>query len=70
MKNIGEELFTYDTFQQAYDSDPKIQNIVADFNKNSVKIKSGDENKLTTKPTSGKNTIAAMAKRATDLGNT
>jgi hypothetical protein len=42
---------------------------VADFNKNSVKIKSGDENKLTRKPTSGKNTLAAMAKRATDLGN-
>lgn len=70
MKNIGEELFTYDTFQQAYDSDPKIQNIVADFNTNSVKIKSGDENKLTPTPTSGKNTISAMAKRATDLGDT
>jgi hypothetical protein len=69
MSNIGDELFTYDTFQQAYDSDPKIQNIVADFNKNSVKIKSGDENKLTRKPTSGKNTLAAMAKRATDLGD-
>ena len=39
MSNLGDELFTYDTFQQAYDSDPKIQNIVADFNKNSVKIK-------------------------------
>jgi hypothetical protein len=66
---MGDEGFTYDIFQQAYNSDPKIQNIVADFNKNSVKIKTGDENNLSRKPTSGKNTVSAMAKRATDLGD-
>lgn len=69
MHNVGDEPFTHDMFKQAYDSDPKIQNIVADFDQRKISIKSGDETGLNTKPAADKNTVSTMAKRATKLGN-
>lgn len=70
MSNIGDELFTYDTLKQAFDSDPKIQNIIADFDHNSIKIKTGEIDDVDpVKSGSGGTNVSAMAKRATDLGS-
>jgi hypothetical protein len=67
MSNMGDEPFTYDMLQQAYNSDPKIQNIISDFDQKTIKIKSGIETDLDTNPAQGGTSVSTMAKRATNL---
>jgi hypothetical protein len=43
MSNIGEEQFTYDSFKQAYDADPALQELVKQFNQNGVSLKTRKE---------------------------
>lgn len=38
MKNIGVEEFNYDTFQTVYDNDPAIQELVSDFDQNTITL--------------------------------
>lgn len=40
MANIGQAEFDYDTFKQAYDTDPALQSIVHRFDGNGVELKS------------------------------
>jgi hypothetical protein len=39
MQNVGDEEFTYDSFKQAYDSDPLTQGLVQRFDQNGVELK-------------------------------
>lgn len=70
MQNIGGEAFVYGTFSSAFESDPRIKNMVKNFNQDGAELKSqsdvedpgsgGDE---------GSDTVSKMAKNATDLSD-
>lgn len=68
MANIGQVEFDYDSFKQAYDTDPALQSIVHRFDDNGVELKSknsgSDELPSDADPSS--KTVAQMAKRSTN----
>lgn len=71
MQNMGRGMFNYEVFKAAYDSDPRIQAIVTNFDKNQIDLKQDETDDI---PDSAKtpnvdNTVSNMAKRATDLGD-
>jgi len=67
MQNSGNQQFSYDIFKAAYDADNKIQNIVKDFDQNSITLKTSDDNNIQPSRPQSKNKISQMAKRAVDL---
>jgi hypothetical protein len=67
MKNIGDQHFTYDTFKSIFDADPSIQELVKDFDQNSLTLKTDNNNAVKTDQPRDKNKINQMAKRAVDL---
>lgn len=69
MQNIGSEQFTYDVLKTAYDTDPKIKNLVKNFDQSTITLKQSETDDLPTTEPEADNTVAAMAQRATDLGD-
>ena len=69
MQNMGSQQFTYDVFKSAYDSDPRIQEIVTDFNKEMISLKDSEMDDIKRKRTKSKDNVSKMAKRATKLGD-
>lgn len=70
MKNQGIQQFNYETFKSAYDSDPRLQKIVKNFDQNKIELSSGDAvDELPASSTSNSDSVGKMAKRATDLGD-
>lgn len=69
MQNMGSQQFTYDVFKAAYDSDPRIQEIVTDFNKEMISLKDSEMDDIKRKRTKSKDDVSKMAKRATKLGD-
>ena len=68
MANVGSVQFSYDTLKAAYDSDPKVAEIIADFTQDTVTLKTSELDDLKTKKrTKGKNKVKQMAKKAVDL---
>jgi hypothetical protein len=67
MQNTGNQQFTYDSFKAAYDSDPKIKDIVKDFDQNTVTLKTSELDDINPSKGQSKNKISQMAKRAVDL---
>lgn len=67
MKNMGNQQFSYDVFKSVYDSEPKIKNVVTDFDKNSISFKTSELDDLKTGSSKNKNTVKQMAKRAVDI---
>lgn len=72
MQNVGSEQFDYDTFKNAYDTDPRIKAMVKNFDK--VGIEPKTQNELSPEPSTNNNApggdaVGQMAKRATDLGD-
>lgn len=67
MQNRGRGQFTYDVFKAAYDSDPKLQNLVANFDKNTIELKSDEMDDLPVDQQQGGDSVGSMAKRAVDL---
>ena len=68
MANVGAVQFSYDTLKAAYDSDPKISEIIADFTQETVTLKTSEVDDLKTKKKSrNKNKVSQMAKKAVDL---
>jgi hypothetical protein len=69
MQNIGGEQFDYGTFKAAYDTDPRVKTMVANFSEKGIEPK-------TKKPSSdipqadaaGPDKVGQMAKSATDVG--
>jgi hypothetical protein len=66
MQNIGRSQFTFDVFKVAYDSDPRLQELVADFDQDQITLKNSETDDL---PQGRDNTdsVEKMAKRAVDL---
>jgi hypothetical protein len=67
MKNIGASQFTYDTFKAAYDSDSSIEEYVDNFNSPGIEINTGDSDLDDVPNRDADNSVASMAKAATDL---
>jgi|TARA_B100000424_G_C22941704_1_gene501159 hypothetical protein len=69
MQNTGRNQFSYEVFKQAYDENPRIQNLVKNFDKDKIELKSSETDDIPTdsKKPSSDNTVSSMAKRATDL---
>lgn len=67
MQNIGNQQFTYDSFKAAYDSDPKIKEIVKDFDQQRVTLKTSEIDDVNPSRTKSKNKVSQMAKRAVDI---
>lgn len=69
MQNIGEKSFTYETFKAAYDTDPRIQELVTDFNKEMISLKDSEMDDLKRRRKKSKDDVSKMAKRATKVGD-
>ena len=69
MQNTGRNQFSYEVFKQAYDENPRIQNLVKNFDKDKIELKSSETDDIPTdsKKPSSDNIVSSMAKRATDL---
>ena len=71
MQNQGQGQFDFEVFKAAYDSDPRMQELVTNFDDNKIELGQHDADSL---PTGGDDTgdskVAAMADRATDLDDT
>jgi hypothetical protein len=68
MKNVGNPQFSYDVFKAAYDQDTRIQNLVKDFDRETIELKTSelDDVKISSKE-KNRDTVSKMAKRAVDL---
>ena len=69
MQNIGEKSFTYETFKAAYDTDPRIQEIVTDFNEETISLKDSEMDDIKRKRKKSQDDVSKMAKRATKVGD-
>lgn len=71
MQNVGGEQFDYGTFKAAYDTDPRVKTMVADFNEKGVTPKTAKDADTTSQADSpeGPDKVSQMAKRATDVGD-
>ena len=70
MQNVGAaESFDYGTFKAAYDTDPRVKAMVQNFNEKGIEPKTKQQATDTPQgDTTGNNTVANMAKSATDVG--
>lgn len=71
MQNQGHGQFSYETFKAAYDADPRLQELVSNFDKNQIEIKqdeTDDVDNLPGNPGRPSDEVGKMAKNATDLG--
>ena len=69
MKNVGDQEFTFDLLKSAFDFDPRIQNIVKDFDQTGITLKSDtDINTVASTDSPQSDTVKKMAQRATKLG--
>jgi len=67
MQNIGGEAFAYGTFKNAYDSDPRVKNMINDFSEDSAEMKT-QVSEPDVPPTDDQDdTVSKMAQNATDL---
>ena len=70
MQNMGRGQFNYDIFKNAYDNDPKIQNIVTNFDQDKIELKTKETDDLPAADTAGdSDAVSQMAQQATDLGS-
>lgn len=71
MTNMGSQQFSYEVLRSAFDTDPKIQNLIKDFDHRTITLKDGNVDDLEVDGTDGGgDTVGQMAKSATDLGDT
>jgi hypothetical protein len=71
MRNQGKGNFNYDVFKAMFDSDPRLKQLITNFDKNKIELKQSevdDVAKIPGKPGAPKNTVSKMAKNATDVG--
>jgi hypothetical protein len=72
MQNQGRGQFTYDVFKAAYDADPRLQELVTNFDQNKIEFKTSevdDVEKIKGNPGRPGDEVGQMAKNATDLGD-
>jgi len=73
MQNTGRGQFTYDVFKAAYDSDPRLQELVKNFDQEKIELKTSEVDDVENIPGKegrpGADEVSKMAKNATDLSN-
>lgn len=67
MQNVGRGQFNYDVFQAAYDSDPRIQNIVSNFDEKKIDLKDKKLDNIKDPNSGGGDSVSSMAQSAVDL---
>jgi hypothetical protein len=69
MENMGGEAFAYETFKNAYDSDPRVKEMVKNFSEAGIELKTKeDADKASAGGEAGADNVAKMAQAATDVG--
>jgi hypothetical protein len=70
MQKQGLGQFSFETFKVAYDTDPRIKNLIKNFDKDKIEFKQDETEDLpTATEPAADNTVSNMAKSATDLGD-
>ena len=69
MRNQGKGNFDFDSFKAMYDADPKIQELVTNFDQEKIEFKNSEMDDLNTPAGATGDTVGNMAKRATDVGS-
>jgi len=69
MQNMGRGQFNFEVFKAAYDADPKLQQLVTNFDQKKIELKSSEADDLSPTTGGGGDTVGTMAKRAVDLGD-
>lgn len=70
MQNLGGEAFSYDSFKNAFDSDPRVKEMVKNFSEAGIELKTKEDAGSNMQGSDqGSNTVSQMAQRATDLGS-
>ena len=71
MRNTHNTEFSYDTFKAAYDSDPRIEKLVTNFDQDKIEFKQSEMDDVKSKGQPGPDgdEVGQMAKNATDLGD-
>ena len=71
MRNQGKGNFDYDVFKAMYDADPRLQQLVTNFDQDKIEFKQSetdDVEKIKGNPGAPGDTVGNMAKNATDVG--
>ena len=73
MQNQGRAQFNYDVFKAAYDSDPRLQQLVKNFDQKKIELKTSSTDDVENRPGNpGRpeaDEVNKMAKNATDLSD-
>lgn len=70
MQNLGGEAFSYESFKNAFDSDPRVKEMVKNFSEAGIELKTKEDTGSSMGGAQGADTVSKMAQRATDLGST
>ena len=73
MRNQGKGNFDYESFKAMYDADPRLQQLVTNFDKDKIEFKQSEVDDVAGavpgNPGRPSDTVGNMAKNATDLGD-
>jgi uncharacterized protein YdcH (DUF465 family) len=69
MQNSKIPEFTYDTLKVLYDTDPRLQQIIKNFDQNHVEFSQGSIDNLEKSVDQRKSNISNLAKQSVDLKN-
>lgn len=67
MQNQGRGQFNYEVFKAAFDSDPRLQNLVSDFDDDRIELKDKETDDLEQPNAADGQSISQMAKSAVDF---
>jgi hypothetical protein len=72
MRNQGKGNFDYDVFKAMYDADPRLQELVTNFDQEKIEFKQSEVDDVAGavpgNPGAPSDTVGKMAKNATDVG--
>jgi hypothetical protein len=69
MQNIGKGQFTFDVLKNAYDSDPRIKELITNFDKEKVELKGSAVDDVNGSQQTDTDSVGKMAQTATDLSS-
>lgn len=67
MQNMGRGQFNYEVLKGAYDTDPRIKELIKDFDQKNITLKSSEMDDLPDTKRKDPKAVNKMAKRAVDL---
>jgi hypothetical protein len=68
MANSDRQQFDFETFKAAFDTDPRIKNVVTNFDQDKIDFKQSEVDDLGAASAPGGDAVGKMASKATDLG--